>query len=295
MLIRQKCLLYMVERAGRPVRHLELTKWAFLLARETPSGGGASFYDFVPYRYGPFSFTLFREVGTLVHDGYLSEDEAPKAWRRVTDVSGPGELSDSLRSDAARVVDRFAARPVGHLMDYVYAEFPWYTVNSRKKRLAERPSGQLAVHTVGYEKWSVDRLLDELMRKGISRIIDVRWNPIARRYGFHNTFLSRLASRVGIGYTHFPDLGIPSEARRNLGTAKDYARLFAYYVQGILPSATASVQRVAELVSEKPSVLLCMEADPSLCHRTHLAKAVSEITGLPVQDVRGTPCGLIAN
>ena len=58
MLNRQKCVLYLIERARRPVTHLELTAWAFLLAHEMPSGGGSAFYDFLPYQYGPFSFTL---------------------------------------------------------------------------------------------------------------------------------------------------------------------------------------------------------------------------------------------
>jgi hypothetical protein len=71
MLNRQKCLLLMAERAGRPVTHLELTKWAFLLAQESLSGGGPAFYDFLPYKYGPFSFTLFHEADHLVRNGYL--------------------------------------------------------------------------------------------------------------------------------------------------------------------------------------------------------------------------------
>ncbi len=296
MLVRQKCLLYMIERAGRPVSHLELTKWAFLLAREMPTGGGSSFYDFVPYHYGPFSFTLFHEAGALVRDGYLREDAERKTWERVQDVvSGTAALPSDVERDAARVVDRFVAKKGDGLLDYVYGEFPWYSVNSRKRRLAERPAGELAVHTVGYERWSVDRLLDELMRRGITRIVDVRSSALARRYGFHKSTLRNLASKVGLGYVHIPELGIPSEQRRGLGSPRDYQQLFSHYEHHILFSKRAAVERVARLVREQPSVLLCMEADPAFCHRTHLAKAVSGITGLPVRDVRGTRCALVSS
>jgi len=296
VLIRQKCLLYMIERAGRPVSHLELTKWAFILACEMPTGGGSSFYDFVPYHYGPFSFTLFREVDGLIRDGYLQENEDQRTWQRVEDVnSGTGDMPIAVQSDAARVVDRFASRTAEDLFDYVYGKFSWYTVNSRKRKLAERPVGELAVHTIGYEKWSVDRLLNELMRKGISRIIDVRSNPVARRYGFHKSTLRRLAGKLDIDYVHIPELGIPSNQRRELVSPTDYLQLFAHYTKVVIPSQEDAVRCVAGLVREKSSALLCMEADPSLCHRTRLAKAVSAITGLSVRDVRGTQCTLTSN
>lgn len=294
MLIRQKCLLYMVERAGRPVSRLELTKWAFLLAHEMPSGGGSAFYDFVPYHYGPFSFTLFREADGLVRDGYLQDDADGKIWERVADVeSGAGDLASDVRSDAARVVDYFADRGHDELIDYVYGEFPWYTVNSRIRKLAEKPSARPAVYTVGYEKWSVDRLLNELMRQGIGRIIDVRYNPVARRYGFHKSTLSRVGAKVGVEYVHVPELGIPSDLRRDLNWRDDYQRLFAHYTNKLLRKHADAVNRVAGLVQEKASALLCMEADSTLCHRTRLAEAVAGLTDLPVRDIRGMQCGQV--
>jgi uncharacterized protein (DUF488 family) len=291
MLIRQKCLLYMVERAARPVSHLELTKWAFLLANEMPSGGGSTFYDFVPYRFGPFSFTLFREADGLVRDGYLRGDAEGKVWERVEDVEyAVGNLANDVQSDAARVVDRFANQSHDDLIDYVYGEFPWYTVNSRIRKLATKPSAESAVYTVGYEKWSVDCLLNELMRQGIARIIDVRCNPIARRYGFHKSTLTRVAAKVGIEYVHVPELGIPSEFRQDLNCRNDYQRLFVRYTDELLPKRADSVNHVADLVQEKASALLCMEADPAMCHRTHLAKAVAELINLSVRDIRGMQC-----
>ena len=37
-------------------------------------------------------------------------------------------------------------------------------------------------------------------------IVDVRYNPVSRNYGFAGRTLSELAEEVGI---HFPQLGIP--------------------------------------------------------------------------------------
>lgn len=166
MLKRQRCLLYMIERAGRPVTHFELTKWSFLLAHEMPSGGGAAFYQFLPYQRGPFSFCLYREAGVLVRNGYLLDHG--KSWRLVEDVPRPtDDLPTLVRADAARVVERFGGQAQDELMDYVYGHFPWFTVNSNARKLDSRPVGTAAICTAGYEGWQVDGFLNMLMCAGI--------------------------------------------------------------------------------------------------------------------------------
>lgn len=298
MLNRQKCILYMIEQAQRPVTRLELTKWAFLLAQEMPSGGGSSFYDFLPYHYGPFSFTLFREADGLIRDGYLRDVRVRRsdAWERVADVPGhTTALSGSVQSDAARVVQRFAAEPTEYLIDYVYEHFPWYTANSRTRQLEQRPVAPPAVYTVGYEGCSVDRLLDVLMRKGIRRVIDVRRNPVARRYGLHKSSLDRLCGKLDIDYVHVPAVGIGCELRRNLDGPDAYAKLFETYEKKLLPSEPNAVATIARMTTEEPTALMCMEADPGMCHRSRLANVIASVTGLQVCHIRGNKCDPVLN
>lgn len=286
MLNRQKSLLYMIERAGRPVQQVELTKWSFLLARETPSRGGRSFYEFVPYRLGPFSFCLYHEVGALVRNGYLADADmhGQKAWRIVEDVDRPtGDLTRALRDDIGRIVGRFEATSINGLLDYVYEQFPWFTVNSRKRRLRARPVVAPAVFTIGYEGFSVDGLLDLLMRAGIQRVLDVRANPVSRRYGFHGTTLARLCESVELGYVHFPQLGIPSIERREVRSVGDEVSLFLRYRHNALERETEALDRITNLMADKPGALLCMEAEPLRCHRSVLAETIAETTGLRVQ------------
>lgn len=293
MLNRQKCILYMIEQARRPVTRLEVTKWAFLLAQEMPSGGGSSFYDFLPYHYGPFSFTLVHEADRLVRSGYLRDARVGRsdAWERATDVPGDtADLSGSVQSNAARVVERFAAKPAAYLMDYVYEHFPWYTANSRVRQLEKRPVAPLGVYTVGYEGCSVDRLLNVLMLKGIRRIIDVRRNPVARRYGLHKSSLDRLCGKLDIDYVHVPAVGIGCELRRNLDGPDAYSKLFETYERKLLPSEPNAVAAIARMTTEEPAALMCMEADPSMCHRSRLANVIASVTGLPVCHIRGNKC-----
>ncbi len=295
MLNRQKCLLYLIDQAQRPVTHLELTKWAFLLAHETPSGGGSSFYDFLPYLYGPFSFALFREADKLVRSGYLLDTviKRKEGWKLAPDPPvGKTALPSGVRSDATGLVRRFADKAPDELINYVYERFPWYTANSQIRQLEKRRVAPPAIYTIGYEGCSIDRLLNSLMRKGIQRIIDVRRNPVARRYGFHKSTLTRLCGRFDINYVHMPEVGIPSELRRNLDGPDDYAALFDKYERELLPRQSDALANISKLMSDKPTALMCMEADPAMCHRSRVAKTVSSITHLSIHHIRGKKCDL---
>jgi len=282
----------MIARADRPVTRLEITKWAFLLAHETPSRGGTAFYQFLPYQFGPFSFCLYREIDTLAHNGYLTCDN--KRYHIAKDVANPmGELPRPVREDAAQIVERFQNLTANKLSDYVYQQYPRFTVNSRIRKLEKRAIAPVAVFTAGYEGMLVDGFLDLLIRSGIQRLIDVRDNPIARRYGFHKSTLDRLCGKVQIEYIHFPQLGIPSQFRRGLQSVNDYERLFSKYESEIIPRETKAVNQVVKLMNEKPSTLLCMEADPALCHRGRLAQIIARKTALSVHHLgRGDEIGV---
>jgi uncharacterized protein (DUF488 family) len=229
---------------------------------------------------------LYREANALVRDGYLVEEE--RSWRLSEDAPRrTADLPAQVRDDAARVVKRFADWPPRAVTDYLYEGFPWFTANSRIRKICDRPVASVAVYTVGYEGWQVDGFLNMLMRRGIQRLIDVRNNPASRRYGFHASTFRRLCAKVEIEYLHFPELGVRPDLRRNLEGLADYETLFARYEGEVLPRETAALNMVADLTREKPSVLMCMEADPQRCHRSRLALAVAEATLLRVCHLGG--------
>jgi uncharacterized protein (DUF488 family) len=279
MLNRQKVLLEILRLANRPVSKLELVKWAFVLTRETESRGGSSFYEFLPYHFGPYSFSLQREIDILVADGLVVSDET--AWRH-NGIVARETLMKNVYYDVRRIVNRFQNWAVNDVIDYVYRTYPGYTVNSKRTKLAERKSAPIAIYTAGYEGLQIDGFLDLLVQKGIYRLIDVRNNPVARRYGFHKSTLNRLCGFLGIDYVHIPELGIVSVERQNLDSTLAYDQLFDKYEQLTLHSQTSHVDRVGTLMQERSSVLVCMEAQACRCHRSRLAAAVSSRTGLTV-------------
>lgn len=287
MLTRQKTLIYLLKVAERPISRIELMKWSFVLRNEAPSAGGSAFYDFVPYQYGPFSFALYQELDKLVVQGYLVDEN--NHWtlnsELADEIDGPG---GEVERDARRLVSRFRTTPQDKLVDYVYEQFPEYTVNSKLRKLQTRSKAIPAVYTAGYEGLSIDAFLNLLVTTGIQRLIDVRNNPVARRYGFHKSTLSRLTGRLDIEYVHLPELGIKSQFRENLTDQASYDTLFENYERTTLQSESAAINQTARLVSETASVLVCMESEPCSCHRSRLAKRVASLTSLPVVHLKGS-------
>ncbi|HUS46500.1 MAG TPA: DUF488 domain-containing protein, partial [Phycisphaerae bacterium] len=150
-----------------------------------------------------------------------------------------------------------------------------------------RREARKAAYTVGYEGWLADGFLNALLRAGIRCVVDVRHNPTSRRYGFHKSTLAKLCAEVGIDYDHRPELGIPPEHRRSLRSNDDYEKLFEQYETDTLPRQAAALQAVAGVMGSKPTALMCAEADPERCHRSRLARAIAERTGLSVCNLGG--------
>ena len=284
MFSRQRTLLSIVEAAGGRASHLHLTKWAFAVRQETGTCGGDTFYDFLPYKYGPFSFTLYQEATKLCREGLLAEADGD-TWV-LTDAgrTQAAHVGRQVATDVRSVVSQLGRLPAAELLRRTYDRYPWFTVLSEVRRKLPRPEGTVAAWTAGYEGLSVDAFLNRLIERGIRRLIDVRHHPVARRYGFHGRTLAALCGKLGIEYVHLPQLGIPGHLRRHLRGREDYSALFADY-ERYLDEHGDAVRRAADLTMEKPGVLVCMEADPDRCHRSRLARRIAGTAGLAVGDL----------
>jgi uncharacterized protein (DUF488 family) len=286
MITREKIILNLIHRAGGEVSRLNLVKLAFLFRQESQSDTVKTFYQFLPYLYGPFSFTLYHELDDLMQAGMLTAPTENDL--RLGDIH-PKEyaLPKEIQTEINRFWNCYGGYSTSQLVEMTYRHFPWYTLNTQdpRKRNAALPRAKCAVYTAGYAGMQVDGFLNLLLQKGIRRLIDVRNNPISRRYGFHKSTLERTCQRVGLEYQHTPELGIPSALRSDLGDWEDYERLFARYEERILPANQELIRQVAAQAKTKPSVLICQEADPTLCHRTRLGKVISKMTGLELLDL----------
>jgi uncharacterized protein (DUF488 family) len=128
--------------------------------------------------------------------------------------------------------------------------------------------------TIGYERLLPEELVAELRAAGVRRVIDVRYRPQSRRPGMSKTRLADLLGEHGISY----------ESRRGLGTPPDIRVLFragrtgearAAFRDHVESAGVAELEALAdELPTASPTALLCLEADPAVCHRRVLTEAL---------------------
>ncbi|MBI3920884.1 MAG: DUF488 domain-containing protein [Armatimonadetes bacterium] len=259
-------------------------KLLFLLRQESSVRQHGAFYDFLPYKYGPYSFAADRELRGLVESGFvMGEKPMLSDAKRGEAVQAYCRLSAGIRVQVSNLVRCYSAMTDNGLVDDVYVRYPHYAVLSERNGPPRpREFAQPAVYTMGYEGVSVDAFLNALIRHGVARLVDVRNNPMSRRYGFAKKTLSGLCEKIGVEYMHLPALGIPSSERQSLSDYASYQELLDRYEKEMLPQQAGASADAANLTKEKATVLVCFEADVRCCHRGRLASRIAELTGLPI-------------
>lgn len=174
MLSRQKILVSFLREARNSASRIQLMKWSFLLSAETPSHGGSAYYQFLPYLHGPHSFSLYQEIDSLIRDGIIESRNEHVTWR-LTDVAERTVLSipASVRTDVYYVINKYGFMSEKQLIDIIYEEYPWYTINCQDahKRREKRPVANIAIYTIGYEALSVDDFLNRLLKMAYNALL----------------------------------------------------------------------------------------------------------------------------
>ena len=144
--------------------------------------------------------------------------------------------------------------------------------------------------TIGYEGASLADFIATLQRSGIQRVLDVREIAQSRRRGFSKNVLAAALCEAGISYTHLRQLGDPKAGREaaRRGDVAEFKRIFEEHLQ--LPETTEALSTATDICQQEPTVLLCFERNPQLCHRTLVAKRLTDLCSLSVR-----PLGVIHN
>jgi uncharacterized protein (DUF488 family) len=128
--------------------------------------------------------------------------------------------------------------------------------------------------TIGYERLLPAELVAELSAAGVRRVLDVRFRPQSRRPGMSKTRLGELLGEHGIAYEHRKGLGTPPDIRWFFkhNRSAEGAVQFRAYVEAEGGNELDALAR--ELEFAPPTALLCLEADPAVCHRRVVAEAL---------------------
>jgi uncharacterized protein (DUF488 family) len=285
MYYRRKILLSLIQVFEGELEKIQLQKLLFLYTRFQKE---RKTYDFVPYKYGCFSFQANSDLSTLKKYGIVSE--TTKSWKKEDDVSYLNELTKEDKKIISDFRIIYANKSSDDLIKLTYKRYPYFAINSTiaKDYLDETEFENLnnyrsfeeetILFTIGYEGISLESYLNKLIKNNIKVLCDVRKNALSMKYGFSKTQLKNACNGVGIEYVHIPEVGIDSDQRKELKTQNDYDCLFEEYKENNLKKSIDSQTEILNLlIQNKRIALTCFEADICQCHRKHLSEAITNL------------------
>lgn len=281
MFYRRKIILALIELLGGQVEKLRFQKLLFLYAmrKQNPE------YDFVPYKFGCYSYSAKADMDAMVKREMISETEnlyckKDKTNYTVTIKPKDKELLENVVADYGKMSN-------SSLIKHTYLNFPFYAIHSTivkdvmPGKLYERvenaipKDNEITLFTIGYEGISLEMYLQKLLRNNVKLLVDVRKNALSMKFGFSKSLLKRFCNNSGIDYVHIPEVGITSDKRQELNTQADYDQLFKNYRETTLTETEKEQTEILQLLKKhKRIALTCFEAESCQCHRTHLANAI---------------------
>lgn len=286
MFYRRKIILALLQLFDGQIDKISLQKLLFLFAncQAKPE------YDFIPYKYGCYSYSAHADLTAMVSKCILTDLEKEKSYKCNETINYFNMLKAEDKKLMLYIKDRYGKMKTDALMKHTYLNYPYWAINSEaasrilnaeqfEKVKSSRPkSNKTTLFTIGYEGISLEEYLNRLLKNDVKVLVDVRNNPLSMKYGFSKSQLQRYCTSLGIEYVHYPEVGIQPEQRKELNTQADYDKLFVFYRKNNLTKTTTSQVRILNLLKEKKRIALtCFEANICQCHRKHLAEAIENL------------------
>lgn len=283
MLYRRIVIQSLLQTFGGELSNIEFQKYLFLFTRLQERKS----FDFVPYRFGCFSFQSCADKRAMTFYGQLVDS---KNWKKKDNENYLSRLSATDCNALEEVKAKFGGMKRNDLLRHVYETYPYYSVNSELKEEIFGADHHEAVDvlfpdelkpmlfTIGYEGKNIDSFMNHLIHVGVRLLVDVRKNAVSMKYGFSKNQLRGILQKLKIQYVHISELGIESEKRRNLSSQSDYDRLFDDYERTVLKTRVDEINRIIQTVVGKGRVAItCFESSHARCHRGRLAAAISDM------------------
>lgn len=280
---RRKILLGLIEAYGGKINKIELQKLLFLLRMEED----VTDFDFVPYKYGCYSFFAGSELRTLIKYDYL--ESKPKSWVLKKNENILQKLPFDINYKIKAIVNKYRNYNTNGLLRKIYLEYPFYATRSviaenvlKNEELESvnkirNINNNEILFSIGYEGITIDTYLKKLTENNIKLLIDVRKNPVSMKRGFSKNELKKYVELIGVRYIHIPELGIDGNKRKELNSKEDYIKLFDDYKENTLPSRKNYLDFIYSQIKEhKRVVLTCFENDHTFCHRNKVVEALLE-------------------
>ncbi len=283
MFYRRKIILALLQLLGGELEKIRIQKLLFLYSKKKKNPE----YEFVPYKFGCYSFSANADLSTMVKKGNLLENEnyfiknLPEDFLKTLKVEDKKILTE--------VVLLYGKMNSSSLIKHTYINFPFYAINStivdtvldqvqlQKVANFRNQKSETILFTIGYEGVSLENYLNKLVINEVKLLVDVRKNSLSMKFGFSKNLLKKYCASLGIEYIHIPEVGINSDQRQQLKTQHDYDDLFANYKNTTLKETKSEQEQIISLLQKHNRIALtCFEADVCQCHRKHLAEIIEK-------------------
>ncbi|WP_374467058.1 DUF488 family protein [Ferrovibrio sp.] len=126
----------------------------------------------------------------------------------------------------------------------------------------------MQIYSIGHSNHPAERFADLLRRHGIRQLADLRSKPASRYVPqFNRAALQALLDRAGIDYRWFGE---------SLGGKP----------RAVEPDFQHGIAALIDWAAQGPTVMMCAEADPRHCHRTHLVTPALLLRGVSVVHIQ---------
>jgi uncharacterized protein (DUF488 family) len=284
MFYRRKIILALIQLFNGQIEKTKLQKLLFLYStkKQKPE------YEFVPYKFGCYSYSASADLKTMLKKEYLSETEIGFQKKDPTDYLKAIKSSD--KKILLNTVQNYGDMGNNALIKHTYINFPYYAINSTIaeklltenlfKRVQDAKPNQTnqALFTIGYEGISLENYLNKLVKNNIHLLVDVRKNPLSMKFGFSKTLLKKYCNSLNIEYIHIPEVGIKSNKRQSLESQEDYDNLFDDYKKTTLKETVSDQENILVLLNKYNRIALtCFESNICQCHRLPLAESLHKL------------------
>jgi hypothetical protein len=295
MYYRRKIILSLLSLKTGPVSKIDLQKLLFIFTKYPNS---TKVYEFVPYKFGCFSFQANADLKTMIKYDLVSADD--KKWTlEDTSTNYFDQLKEEDKKTLTAMMKHHGQKSTSDLIKFTYISFPYWATKSTvaekylsseelaKVEALKIPSTEKALYTIGYEGIPLEAYLNKLIKHDIKLLLDVRKNAKSMKYGFSKNQLSNACDGIGIEYRHMPEVGIESDKRTELNEQSDYDALFEDYKSTTLNSTISYQKEIAGLVHNYERIALtCFEENICQCHRKPLSESiVSHDTSLLIHHI----------
>jgi uncharacterized protein (DUF488 family) len=214
MFYRRKIILALLQLLGGELEKIRIQKLLFLFSQMKIK----SEYDFIPYKYGCYSYSAKADLVTMVKKGILIENENSFIKNSTTDFIKTLKLDD--KKNLEEIVKLYGKMSNNTLIKHTYINYPYYATKSliaetildeeqiTKVNNQKNQTNETILFTIGYEGVSLENYLNKLVKNDVKLLVDVRKNSLSMKFGFSKSLLKKYCESLHINYNHIPDLGI---------------------------------------------------------------------------------------